>query len=175
MAVRKSKNVAKARAQTRHTAQNLGVGGFLMFILGRFEGLTTTESLWLYGGGMVILSALWKALDDTKLIARLVKRIGPASLVVLLSVGCAGMVGTSTPVELTGTDGDPVIAHEVKGVAWSFWDAGIGANVEGGSGGETTVDLLTAVIETAGRILGGVFTGLGGIGSSVVEASSPPP
>jgi len=175
MAVRKSKDVKKARGAMRHSAQNLGVGGLLMFALGRVDGLTTTESLWLYGAGMVILSGAWKAIDDAKLISRLASKLATSALVLLLATGCAGIVGTSSPVEMQGSDGDPVIAYEVKGVAWSFWDAGIGANVEGGSGGATTVDLLTSVIETAGRILGGFFTGLGSIGSSVTASSDPGP
>ena len=172
MAVRKAKAVKKTRTNARHNAQNVGIGGFLLFALGRIETLTATEALWIYGGSMVLLSGLWKIVDDSKLIPRLMKKIGAASIVVLLATGCAGLVGTSTPIELTGSDGDPVIAHTIQGVAWSFWDAGIGANVEGGSGGDTTVDLLTAVVETAGRIVAGFFTGLGGIGSSLTEATA---
>ena len=98
--------------------------------------------------------------------------IGKIVLAVLLtsSLGCAMMIGVSSPKEVTVEDGETVVAYEVTGLSIAVGASGVGGNVEGGNVSGSFVDLVTGVIEAAGRIIGGFFTGLGGIGAAITPA-----
>ena len=170
--VKKAHEQGGRRGQIRHSSEAMGASGILWVLLNRIEGLSSAESTALMGAGVVILGALAKAWSEYGLTAKLLGKLSLGGLVVTL--GCAGLIGTSTPQGIDVGNGETIVAHTVEGVAWSFWDGGIGQNVEGGTGGQTTVGVLQGIVEAVGRVIAGMFTGLGGIGQGITEATTAP-
>ncbi len=158
------------RGQVRHNIENAGGLALLGVILGRVDGLSSGEALAIMATAGVVMSGLAKAWNEHGLTGKLLAKIGLV-LPLIISVGCAGIIGTSKPEAVDVGNGETIIAHEITGVAWAFWDAGIGQNVEGGSGGEVTV----GIVEAAGRVLAAIFGGLGAGLASTADALDPPP
>lgn len=112
----------------------------------------------------------------------------PTSLVVLLSAsllltGCTGVIGTVEPTfhEVVDSQGSAIVtACTVKGVAWGGGDGGICRvddegyvnTVEGGNMGETFKDFGLGILEAAGRVVGGLFGGIGGAFSAIGAGAS---
>lgn len=112
----------------------------------------------------------------------------PSSLLVLLVAsifltGCTGVIGAVEPHEFQVVDADGkaiVIACSVKGVAWGGGDGGICrvddegyvSTVEGGHASETFRDIMAGLWDGVGRIVGGLFGGLGAAFTSVGQGAS---
>jgi hypothetical protein len=141
--------------------------GAIMVVLVAFGMHVARDRGWLPGGA---LSGLPKA--------------GIVLPLCLALTGCTGMIGTITPHEFTvrDTTGEAalVVACEVKGVAWGGGDGGICRvddegyvnTVEGGNMGETFKDFGLGILEAAGRVVGGLFGGIGGAFSAIGAGAS---
>ena len=92
-------------------------------------------------------------------------------LVVLLSLslGCAGLVGVSKPVGIfKDPEGNTVVQYEVKGVSFALGSAHVGHdNVHGGEFSDNFVDFTTSVVNSVGRIVGGILMGFGSAGAAI--------
>lgn len=169
--VKKSDPQGGRRGQVRHTTESMGASGILWVLLNRMDGLSSAEATACMGAGVVILTGLAKAWQEHGLTRKLLAKMSLGSLVVTL--GCAGLIGTSTPTGIDVGNGETIVAHTVEGLAWTFWDGGVGQNVEGGTGGQVTVGVVEGIIEAVGKVVGGLFMGLGGIGQGITDATTP--
>ncbi len=165
----KSDELGGQRSQMRHNLDNLGAGGFLWILLQRMDSLDSTEKMVLMGAGMAFISAALKFWSTHDLGGKLLKKLGLGALVVLLStsVGCAVFAGSSKPELFEGVNGETIVACEIKGIAFTFGDADICRNVEGGHISEPFAGVLSGLFETVLRVVGGIFTGIGGVGAAI--------
>ena len=155
------------RSQARHNVENLGAGGILFVILGRIDGLTSMEQTAIMGAGMVVMSAFAKMWSENGMTARVISKLGLGLLTLFVVSGCAINLGRVTPELFEGQNGETIIACTTEGVQIALGDGGVCRNIEGGHVSETFADLFTGTIEAAGRVIGGVFTGLGSAGAAI--------
>ena len=95
--------------------------------------------------------------------------------------GCALSVGTIEPREFTAVSGETVLACETKGIQFSVGDGGncrvdsdgFLSTQEGGHASDTARDIVLGVFEGAGRIVAGMFGGIGGFFSGIGDAANP--
>ncbi len=170
--VRNTDEIRKNRTQARHNLQNAGGGASLVFLANSFM----PESWTLSANQIVALTTLVciggaavpKFMSEYQIVPKLMSKILKTSLVVGLglTMGCAFTAGTQAPVEMRGTDGDPIIAYETKGLSWAFWDGAVGG-IESGNGGQATVSILGDLFDGLRRIAGGMVTGLAAMGGAV--------
>ncbi len=164
------------RTAGRHVSE-LGVGGALALFI-----VSLLPDAWLDPFQMNLLgviltgafSTIAKILHARGLLGELTR--SGLVLALLISIGCAGQVGTITPEFRTGADGETIVACTIKGVSISWGDSDICRNVEGGHVGRDFVGMFLGVVQIAVSAVGGIFSGLGGVGASMqAVAVAPPP
>lgn len=172
-----------SRTIARHGAQGTATVGSLMTILQsmvNMEWLTQESAFFALGALTVVGTTLWKWSDKLKMEARVNKALEkhfPSSIVILLVClaltlpGCAVQLGTAKPEKFVALDGTMLIACETKGVYFAVGDADICSNsMRGGHVGRDFVDMTLGVVQAAGSIVAGFFTGLGGAGAGMQAA-----
>lgn len=102
----------------------------------------------------------------------MMKSSGILALLLIVSMGCAGVFGTVTPKEVQVIDGKTIIAYEVRGVAYAFGSSSIGDALQGGEVSPGFADLIGAIVDPVLRILSGFFGGIGGIGAALAPDNS---
>lgn len=125
--------------------------------------------------GSIVLTAIFKEIAAQLTARGLLKDTTQVvvALLCLLPLGCAVQLGEIHPNFHTGADGETVVACDVKGASFSFGDADICRNVEGGHVSRTFSDLALGLVRTAGSIVAGFFSGLGGAGVGMQAALAP--
>ncbi len=116
-----------------------------------------------------------------------VVKMGLVLGITLALTGCTGLAGTLEPkpfkvVDTTG-QAELVVACEVKGIAWGLGDGGLCrvdddgyvSTVEGGRASETFLGIVTEIGNAAGRVIGGLFGGIGAAFSAVGQGASSAP
>jgi len=165
------RSTGNERGQIRHGVDNLGAMGFAWLALNRIDALDATEKMVLMGGLTVLGSSVlkaWSSFGMTQRISKLIDKAAPLALVcAFLLSGCAIQLGRATPQEFEGKYGETIIACEVVGISMAFGDADICRNTEGGHISEFFKDMVLGITDAAIRIVGGVFTGVGGIGAAI--------
>jgi hypothetical protein len=131
--------------------------------------MSTAEATAWMGVVVWLASAIGKFWSEHDLSTKLLKRIGLGALLVLMttSTGCAGFAGVSTPHAFEGINGETIVACDIKGVGFSFGSADICRNIEGGHISEFFKDMTLGVVREASRVVGGVLTGIGGLGTAI--------
>ena len=100
---------------------------------------------------------------------------------VLSLAGCTSVMGTVEPKEFTSVNGETIVACEVKGWSISMGDGGLCrvddtgfvSTQEGGRLSESFRDFGLGVLNTAGKIVSGLFGGIGGFFSGIGDSASP--
>ena len=97
----------------------------------------------------------------------------------LILSGCAGSVGTVTPVsmeaELVEGQVVTVIAYETKGIQWTNGYAIVGGNgsgssaLEGGNISDNGGGVITGTVEAIARILGALLSPFGAASAALSE------
>tara|TARA_Y100000310_G_scaffold334667_1_gene414933 strand:- start:1019 stop:1537 length:519 start_codon:yes stop_codon:yes gene_type:complete len=162
MVKKKSHELGGHRSAVRHGSE-LGVGAALALLVVSFlpDGWvdafqSNLLSVVLTGG----FSTAAKLLDAKGLLPGIAK----SGLVLIMAgtiSGCALTVGTVDPEEFTGVQGETIIACEIKGFSLAVGDGGTCRTVEGGNVSQGFVGMVTGLVESVGRILSGVFGGIG--------------
>ena len=174
MATGKSDPQGGQRSQVRHNVDNLGMSGFAWVAINRLaeaDYLSTAEATAIFGGVVVVGSGFLKWASSKGLGDRILKKLGLVGLVLVMLSGCGISVGHVVPHEFTGANGQTIIACTVTGVQLGIGDGGVCRNVEGGHVSKSFADLFTGTLEAAGRIIGGVFMGLGSAGAAIAPAA----
>ncbi len=168
----KSNELGGQRSGVRH-ASEIGIGGALALLIVSF-----LPDAWIDPFQSNLISVVLTATFSTA--AKLLQQkgilgiLGKAGLVVLVttSMGCAVFAGSSKPYEFTGVQGETIVACEIKGIALTFGDADICRNVEGGHISEPFAGVLSGLFDAVLRIIGGIFTGIGGVGAAISPGAS---
>lgn len=166
------------RSQTRHNLENMGGFGIVWLVLNRVDGLTSAEQTVALGVGMAGLSALAKFWSENGISKRLLGKIGLTGMALLLFTGCGISLGQVTPSKFEGSNGETIIACEMRGIQIGIGDGGVCQNAEGGHVSNTFAVLFTGTIEAVGRILGAVLSPFGAAGAALQSAPAvtlPPP
>ena len=107
------------------------------------------------------------------------RALGLAVLVLSLA-GCQSTMGKITPHEFTAVSGETIIACEVEGWTFAVGDGGVCrvddtgyvSTTEGGRVSETFRDLTLGLVEGVGRVVGGLFGGIGGAFTAIGQGAS---
>ena len=170
----KSDPLGGRRTQLRHGSELVGGMGLAVFVMTFIPDSILDPFQKNVGVGILtgVFSHTAKIWDEASITKRIITKVFGASIVLLMLSGCAGFAGRSTPHEFRGPNGETIVACEVAGIGFSFGDADICRNIEGGHVSEFFKDIVLGVTDTAMRIVGGVFAGIGGAGAAM---SAPPP
>lgn len=156
------------RTVARHGAEFTGLAAAIQLLVMQFDGGDDIQKALLSSAIMGAIGMFVKAWHENGVTSRILNRILPASLVVLLGLsGCAGTVGVMTPTSFTGVHGETIVAYEIKGVSGAFGDGGVGQAVEGGHISSIFSNMVTGTFEATARVVGGLFTGIGAAGSAI--------
>lgn len=109
-----------------------------------------------------------------------VAKVGLVLAILVALTGCVSFQGTITPKEFTSAAGETVIACEVKGNVLAVGDGGICrvdqdgyvGTVEGGHASETFKSIMDGLWNGVGRIVGGLFGGVGAAFSAIGQGGS---
>lgn len=164
---KKGHELGGQRVSKKRHAGELGAGGALALLIVSYlpEGFADPFQTNLLS---VVLTAVFSTAAKALREVDVLRKMGIGGLVVvLLSSGCALTMGEIEPREFTGVQGETIVACEIRGVSLAVGDGGTCATVEGGQVSAGFVDVVLGLVESAGRIVGGIFTGIGGIGAAV--------
>ena len=139
----------------------------IALLAGGVSGLVTMGYRWVH------VSGIEKAFTD-----RIVNAIRGGAAAILLSLvmstvltACALGRGDIKPKAMTTVGGQTVVACEVSGTWFVFGKSSICRTMDGGEMSQGAVGIFTSTIETAGRIVAGLFGGIGaglsGMGAAV--------
>lgn len=175
-ATKKSDPQGGIRTTGRHVGE-LTTGGALALLLISFAPEHWMNAFQQNLAGIVLtalFSTIAKELHKRGILGDVVR-----NSIVLIAVlglgGCAGQLGKVEPNFHTGADGETIVACSVAGVTWSFGDADVCRNVEGGRVSKTFSDMVLGVIRTAGAAVAGIFSGFGQVGTAMSAAIAPIP
>lgn len=165
------------RTQTRHNVENMGISGLLFVVLNRIDSLDSMEKTAIMGAGVVMIGAAAKFWSERDIGGKLLAKVGLGSLVLLVLTGCGISLGQVKPEQFEGSNGETIIACEMRGIQIGVGDGGVCQNAEGGHVSSIFSQMFIGTVEAAGRVLGALLSPFGAIGAAgeALRAPAPPP